>query len=81
MKKNKAAGPDEVVMEMTVALEDFGIQKLAEMLNEVYDSRDIPEDLSKSIFIALPKKPVAIELELHRTVSLFNHIVKIFLCC
>ena len=79
MKRNKAAGPDEVVIEMIVALEDFGVEKLTEVLNEVYDCGEIPEDLSKSIFIALPKKPGAIECELHRTISLMSHVVKILL--
>ncbi|GFO41248.1 craniofacial development protein 2 [Plakobranchus ocellatus] len=36
----------------------------------------IPTDLSKSIFIALPKKPGATECELHRTISLMSHITK-----
>lgn len=27
------------------------------MINEIYDSGDIPEDLRTSIFIALPNKP------------------------
>ncbi|GFN90163.1 hypothetical protein PoB_001666900 [Plakobranchus ocellatus] len=39
----------------------------------------IPTDLSKSIFIALPKKPGATECELHRTISLMSHITKILL--
>ena len=37
MKRKKAAGPDEVVMEMIDALEDFCIEKLTEVLNVVYD--------------------------------------------
>ncbi|GFN99336.1 multidrug resistance-associated protein 1 [Plakobranchus ocellatus] len=41
--------------------------------------RQIPTDLSKSIFIALPKKPGATECELHRTISLMSHITKILL--
>ena len=80
MKRNKAAGPDDIVTEMIVALENFGIEKLTEVLNEVYDSGEIPEDLSKSVFIALPKKPGAIECELHRTISLMSHVIKILLC-
>jgi hypothetical protein len=32
------------------------LKKVTEVLKEVYDSGEIPEDLSKSIFIALPKK-------------------------
>ena len=55
MKNNKAAGPDEIVAEMVSALDDFGLQKLTECLNEIYDTGEIPEELSKSIFIALPK--------------------------
>ena len=79
MKNNKAAGPDEIVAEMVSALDDFGLQKLTECLNEIYDTGEIPEELSKSIFIALPKKAGAIECELHRTISLMSHIIKILL--
>ena len=39
----------------------------------------IPQDLSKSIFIALPKKPGTLECELHRTISLMSHITKVIL--
>ncbi|XP_047494947.1 uncharacterized protein LOC125043038 [Penaeus chinensis] len=76
MRKNKAAGPDEIVTEMVTAMEDFGIEKLTEVINDIYDSGEIPKELSKSIFIALPKKPGAIEYELHRTISLKSHIIK-----
>jgi len=31
-------------------------QRNTEIINEIYDSGEVPEDLSKSIFIALPKK-------------------------
>ena len=69
MKRNKAAGPDGIVVEMIEALEGFRIDTMTEIINEIYDSGTIPEDLSKSIFIALPKKPNATECELHRTIS------------
>ncbi|XP_047482487.1 uncharacterized protein LOC125034631 [Penaeus chinensis] len=61
VKKNKAAGPDEIVTEMVTAMEDFGIEKLTNVINDIYGSGEIPKELSKSIFIALPKKPGAIE--------------------
>ena len=48
------------------ALEDYGIDKIT-LLYEIYDIGQIPSNISKSIFIALPKKPQAIECELHRT--------------
>ena len=55
IRKSKAAGPDEIMTEMIMALDEFGIEKLTEVINEIYDSGEIPEELSKSIFIALPK--------------------------
>ena len=61
------------------ALDDFGIEKLTIMANEIYDTGKIPQDLSKSIFIALPKKPGTIECELHRTIRPMSHITKVIL--
>ena len=58
---------------------DFGIEKITDLLNEVYDTGQIPTDMSKSIFIALPKKPGATECESHRTISLMSHVTKILL--
>jgi len=33
-----------------------GVEKVTELANIMYDSGNIPDDLCKSIFIALPKK-------------------------
>ncbi|GFO24946.1 endonuclease-reverse transcriptase [Plakobranchus ocellatus] len=79
MKYGKATGPDNISVELIEALEDFGIGKVTHLLNEIYDTGQIPTDLSKSIFIALPKKPGATECELDRTISLMSHITKILL--
>ena len=78
-KRNKAAGPDGIVTEMLTALDDFGIKKITELINEIYNSGEIPEELSRSIFIALPKKPGANECGLHRTISLMSHITKLLI--
>ena len=48
-------------------------------MNEIYDTGEIPEDLCRSIFIALHKKPGEVECELHRTISLMIHITKLIL--
>ena len=79
MKNNKATGPDEIAVQQIKSLGEFGIEKLTLILNEIYDSGEIPEDLSKSIFITLPEKPSAIECELHRTISPMSHTTKILL--
>ena len=79
MKRNKAAGPDETVTEMLTSSEDFDIENLIDLVNRVYDSGEIPEDLSRLIFMALPKKPGATACELHRTISLMRHVIKFIL--
>ena len=80
MKKGKAAGPDKITVEMIESLDEFGIDiMLTDFLNAIYDSGEIPSDLSKSIIIAMPKKPGATECESHRAISLMSHITKILL--
>ena len=78
VKKDKLAGPDKIPIEMYEALEKFGIEQLTSLLNKMYNTGEIP-GLLKSVFIALPKKPGAIEGGQHRTVSLMSHLTKILL--
>ena len=79
MNKGKSAGPDGIVTEMIEALEDFGIEELTKIINKIYEEGNIPEELCKSIFIALPKKPGAVDCEKYRTISLISHVTKIIL--
>ena len=79
MKRHKAAGPDEIVTEMVTSLEKYGVSNVTDIINEIYDTGEIPEDLCRSIFTALPKKPGAVECELHRTIGLMNNITKLIL--
>ena len=79
IRKNKAAGPEGVVIEMIEALEEYSVEKLTEIINKIYDDGKFPEDLIKSIFITLPKKPSAVNCEQHHTISLMSHVTKIIL--
>jgi exonuclease III len=79
MKTNKATGPDGISIEMIQCLDELGVDVMTKLINKIYDTGEIPEDLTKSIFIALPKKPGATECELHRTISLMSHITKVLL--
>ena len=79
MKSGKATGPDNIPVEIIVALEELGLNMVTNLLNRIYDSGNIPDDLLKSVFIALPKSPGATECELHRTISLMSHFTKILL--
>ena len=77
MKTGKATGLDGLSIELIEALEEYGIEKVTTLLNEIYDTGQIPVDMSRSIFIALPKKPGATDCELHRTISLMSHVTKL----
>ncbi|XP_076359111.1 uncharacterized protein LOC143251751 [Tachypleus tridentatus] len=77
--KGKAAGPDDISIELLLALKEVGIQEVTKLLNTIYDTGEIPEDFKKSVFIALPKKPGAIDCEQHMMISLMNHLTKVLL--
>ena len=51
MKSGKATVPNDI------SFGDYGIDKISTLLNEFYDTGQIPPHISKSIFKALPKKP------------------------
>ncbi|ELU12394.1 hypothetical protein CAPTEDRAFT_212104 [Capitella teleta] len=72
MKTRKATGADGVAVEMFSALEDLGVQKLTNILNKIYDTGNIPEDLLKSVFIALPKKPASSEADLQHLLDIVD---------
>lgn len=50
---------------MLTALYDFGIGNITGMINGIYNSGEIPEDLRRSVFIALPKNPGSNECKFH----------------
>jgi len=78
-KDNKANGPDEISTEMLKMLDEIGLDLIHQLFNKIYDSGKLPEDMLKSEFIALPKKPGATECENHRTISLMSHLTKLLL--
>jgi hypothetical protein len=78
MKNGKTPGPDGVTKEEMEVLGDFGIGIITNLLNDIYNTGHIPDDLLKAVFIALPKKSGA-ECEDFRTISIMNHATKILL--
>ena len=65
-------------MEMTAALDELGTGKITKVINQISDSSEIPTELSKSIFNAQETR-CKMECELHRTISLMSHMMKIIL--
>lgn len=51
----KKAGLDEIIIEIASTLDDFGIEMIMKIINEIYYSGEMSEDLNRSIFVELPK--------------------------
>ena len=79
MKHEKSTGTNNIIIEMLEALEDFGIEAVTKILNNIYNTVKIPSDFLKLVFIAVPMKPGAIECELHGIISPVSHFIKILL--
>ena len=79
MPKGKAAGPDEVFIELIQALDDLGAEWMTKIANKIYEEGHFPTDMSRSVFITLPKKAGTTKCELHRTISLMSHMTKVIL--
>ena len=62
MRNNKAPGPDGITTETINALDDFGIDNITKLANEISDNGKIPEDLCRSIFIMIPKNLVQLNV-------------------
>ena len=48
---------------MLKALGDTGVNILHSLVNKIYDSGEIPNDMLKSVFIALPNKPNTLDCD------------------
>lgn len=55
MQRDKTTGPGETAIEMLTALEKLGNVELSDMVNEIYDGANIPEDLRMPILMPYPK--------------------------
>ena len=79
MKGGKAAGEDGIVVEMLRALGDYGSEKITWMANYMHDTGELPEQMEKSLFLTIPKKPGTLECSKHRTISITSQISKVIL--
>ena len=77
MRKGKAVEEDEISTEMIEAAGIFGVEKVTQMANMIYNTEYIPERMRESTFIAIPKKEGTLECEKHRTISIMSQLGKI----
>ena len=55
MKNGKAAESHNIAIELVKELDEFGVEKVTDIANKIYNTGLIPSDLSKSVLIAQPK--------------------------
>ena len=79
MKNRKAVGDDGISVEMIKALGDFGVEKITDIANRIYDTGEVTNQMCKSTFIAIPKVQGTLECNKHRTISIMSQITKIIL--
>lgn len=56
LKNRKATGPDNIPIEFLKAFDIRNLTHLTKMLNQIYETGEIPKDWVKSVFIPLHKK-------------------------
>lgn len=76
MNRNKTSGLDGIVIMLSDIRFFFWIDRISEMINALYDSDKIQENLSRYIFMTMLKNPGANEYEIYQTISLMSHISK-----
>lgn len=79
MKPGKAAGPDQIPIELIKLFNDDVIDVLLDLFNRIYDTGEIPEQWLSSTFVLIPKKPNPRECSDYRTIALMSHTLKLFL--
>jgi len=74
MKRNNAYGPDNIFGEYLQATEEFSVEKITEIANDIYNSGRIQEDLTKSIFILrnVCKRAIEVNKDLYLCFIDFN---------
>ena len=61
------------------ALNNESIRILTKLCNQIYRSGMFPEDLKRSVFVTIPKKPKATDCSDFRTISLMSHATKMIM--
>ena len=79
MKFGKAVGTDGIALDMLKALGNFAVDKITTLANKIYESEELTNQMSKSVFIAMPKVQWTLECKKHCTISIMSQVTKILL--
>ena len=76
---NKASGGDEIPVELFQILKDDAVEVLHSICQQIWKTRQWPQDRKRSVFIPIPKKGNAKECSNYHTIALIPHASKVIL--
>ena len=76
---NKASGHDGIPVELFQILKDDAVKVLHSICQQIWKTRQWPQDWKSSVFIPIPKKGNAKECSIYHTTALVSHASKILL--
>ena len=76
---NKASGGDGIPVELFKILEDDAVKVLHSICQQIWKTRQWPQDCKRSVFISIPKKGNAKGCSNYRTIALISHSSKVML--
>ena len=79
LPNRKSPGIDGIPMELVKALGDRGTRMIHEMCNEIWRTREWPQQWKQSVYIPIPKKGDTRECGNNRTIALITHASKVLL--
>ena len=77
--KNKASGGDGIPGELFQILKDDAVKVLHSICQQIWKTRQWPQDWKKSVFIPIPKKGNARECSNYCIIALISHASKVML--
>ena len=76
---NKASGGDGIPAVLFQILKDDAVKVLHSICQQIWKTRQWPQDWKRSVFIPIPKKANAKEHSNYHTVALMSHTSKVML--
>ena len=76
---NKTSGGDGIPVKLFQILKDDAVKVLPSICQQIWKSRQCPQDWKRSVFIPIPKKGNAEECSKYCTVTLISHASKVML--
>ena len=78
LKRRKAAGPDEIPVELLKELGEEGLWEIRNVLNEWWNAEEIPEEQLRARVVLIYKKGDTSKFENYRPISLLSTLYKLF---